>query len=369
MILDVQVPLILSNTLQLAVKEGVVFRVPSAVEAMGRINLFAFDKTGTLSQGTLSVLKSFTLTPSVNGLVMMLAASSDHPIARAVAEFIRNSSSVSPDASNAPLDAVKSLPGMGISAEFTGFALLGGNADFVDMKSDARVSAYRNEGLSIFAVTYGGHLIALYGLQDAVRPGVPELITALKEQSKKVMIVSGDNTKAVKLFADKVGIDSADAIGEATPADKAALIRHHKTQGFKVCYTGDGVNDTIALSEADVSVSIATGSDIAVAASDVVFLGNNIKHGIEVALAVTSLGRFHIITALAWCCCYFLFAILLAGGVFVKVRIAPRWAGLGELASIVPVLLIAAAMPVRWARLRPRSQEAERPAEPERTHH
>lgn len=344
----------MSNTLQLAVKEGVVFRMPSAVEAMGKINLFAFDKTGTLSQGSLRVVQSFALTPSVNGLVMMLAASSDHPIARAVAEYIRNSGSVSKDASDAPLEDVKSLPGMGIAAGFSGFALLGGNADFVDMKSDARVSAYREEGLTIFAVTYGGHLIALYGLQDAVRPGVPQLIAALKKRGNRVMLISGDNTKAVKLFADKVGIDSDDVIGEATPADKAAIISKHRAMGFKVCYTGDGVNDTVALSEADVSVSLATGSDIAVAASDIVFLGNNIKHGMEVIMAVTSLGRFHVVTALAWCCLYFLLAILLAAGAFVKVRIAPRWAGLGEVASVVPVLLIAAAMPIRWTRLRPK---------------
>ena len=350
-------PLILSNTLQLAVKEGIVFRAPTAVERMGKINLFAFDKTGTLSQGSLSVLKSFTLSQSVEALVMNLAASSDHPVARAVAEHIRRNKLAHAGYSDVSLVDVSVLPGMGISAEICGFALLGGNAGFVDMEDDARVSDYREQGLTIFAVTYGRQLIALYGLQDTVKPGVPELIADLKARRKRVMLISGDNSAAVKLFAEKVGIDSADAIGEASPANKADLIRRHQNQGFKVCYTGDGVNDTVALSVANVSVSISSGSDIAVAASNIVCLGNDLKHSLETAVAVSALGRQHIILALAWCCCYFLFAILLAGGAFVKVRITPRWAGLGELVSILPVLSIAAAMPLRWARLRPKAQQ------------
>lgn len=354
-----QVPLIISNTLQLAVKAGIVFRAPSAVETMGKINLFAFDKTGTLSQGSLSVLKSFAITSSVESLVMNLAASSDHPIARAVAEHTRTSNSASANTKDAHLNLVKALPGMGISAEFAGFPLLGGNAAFVDMKDDARVSEYREEGLTIFAVTYGGQLVALYGLQDTVRPGVPELIANLKKRRNRVMLISGDNVAAVKLFAKKIGIEPDYAIGEATPGDKAGLIRKYQTEGYRVCYTGDGVNDTVALSEADVSISVASGSDIAVAASDIVFLGNDMKHSLESTLAITALGRFHIISALVWCCCYFIFAILLASGAFVKVRIAPRWAGLGELVSIVPVLLIAAAMPLRWARIQPKTQQAQ----------
>ena len=354
-----EVPLIMSNTLRLAVKDGIVFKAPMAVERMGKINLFAFDKTGTLSQGSPSVLKSFTLHQSVEALVVNLAASSDHPVARAVAEHIRRNKLASSGSSDVSLVDVTVLPGKGISAEVGGFALLGGNADFVNQEDDARVSDYREQGFTIFAVTYGQQLIALYGLQDTVKPGVAELIADLKARRKRVMLLSGDNIAAVKLFAEKVGIDPADAIGEASPATKADLIRRQQNQGFKVCYTGDGVNDSVALSVADVSVSVASGSDIAIAASDIICLGSYIKHSLEVALAITALGRQHMIMALAWCCCYFIFAILLASGAFVKIRIAPRWAGLGEVVSIVPVLLIAAAMPLRWARLRPKAQQAQ----------
>lgn len=327
-------------------REGVLFRSSEALQSASSVDVVAFDKTGTLSRGSFSLSRSDILVRGVEGLVADLTSTNGHPISKAVhahVEPLANAKTARPAPSG-----IVSLPGMGVKAVLAGYPLLGGAPKFTGAVDLPHVRELTALGLTLFVVTLGGELVAAFGLADVARPESSALVADLVRRGKQVVVLSGDNAGAVERFARSIGLPPTDARASCSPADKADFIASLQQQGRRVAFVGDGTNDGPALAQADLSLSIGSGSDVAVAASSAVILGSDLRRSVVGALDLATHARWQIAAALGWCALYFAFAILLASGAFVRFRIEPQWAGLGELVSVLPVVAVGLGLDVHW---------------------
>jgi Cu2+-exporting ATPase len=342
--LGLAVPTIVSAITRVGIREGVFYRSADALQRGHDIAVVAFDKTGTLSQGTFTVVECHVIIPQVRQLVLGITSSNAHPVSLAVAANLEAQGVGKP---LVPDDLV-TIPGSGVSATFRGYPLLAGSPHYTKMGQHPLVAAYVAAGLTVLTVTLGHQLVAAYGLADRPRAESEQLILTLTAQGKQVIMLSGDNPGAVRSFADAINLPYSMTRDSCSPVDKASIITSYQQQGHKVCFVGDGTNDSIAMSTADLSFSLIAGSEIAKASSDVILLGTDLKRNVLSALSAAQIFRLHVVLAITWCVIYAVFAILLASGATVQFRIAPQWAGLGEVISILPIIVIAAAVPLTW---------------------
>lgn len=342
---DIQVPTISATLIAMGVKDGVVFRSSEALLSLSTVRSFAFDKTGTLSLGTLSIVEAFTgyehdlLTTQ---LVTHMTSSKRHPVSVAVNQYLSTG-----QGDNQPTFDIEytDVPGGGMQGDFYGFPVLGGSAKFTHTTQHPLVKRYLDSGYTVFVVTVGNQVVAAFGLADKERTGTARLVDVLAARNggSAVTILSGDHQAAVSAFARRIG--SAQAVGGLSPSGKAAAIADLQDAGgdkkTKVAFVGDGVNDSIALSRADIGIGMGSGTDAAVLASSVLLLGTDLYRTMMAALDLAALARIHAMLGLAWCGIYFFVALLLASGATIDARIPPQYAGLGEMVSVAPVLLLA----------------------------
>lgn len=341
-----QVPLVIASTIRAGLREGVLFKSSSALQAAEDVDTVAFDKTGTLSCGRLSLAQVDIAVQGAEGHIANMAASSGHPISKAVAAHLAAFSGPSLSTSA----GFVSLPGCGVRGVIAGYPLLGGNARFTGASEAPRVKDLIERGLTLFTVTLGGHLLASFGLADAARPEAAGLVADLMARGKRVVLLSGDHAEAVERFAQSINLPLENIRSACSPEDKANFLATLQQEGHRVAFVGDGTNDGPALSQADLSLSIGSASNVAVAASSAVIIGSDLKRSVLGALDLARHARQHIVLALAWCVAYFVFAMLFASGAFVRFRIEPQWAGLGELVSVLPVIAIGFGLDLRWRR-------------------
>ena len=321
-----------STGLALGIISKVVFRSLSALLNDSRIEAFAFDKTGTLSEGILSVVQAIHTEPLVAELARELASSNRHPISVAVKRYIEEIQGA--QTCQLLLSGIEVIPGRGLLAEYYGYPILAGKAEFTVTVKHSMVQGLMKAGQSVFLITFGNRLIGIYGLVDYPRKGASRLIES--RRPRPTFVLSGDHAVSVSRFATSLGMI---AVGGLSPNGKADEIRRLiKTYG-KTAFVGDGTNDALALSQASLSIAVGSGSEIAAATSSIVLLTSDVPTGVQEFLDIAAATRAHLFVGFAWCTIYFTFAILLAAGVAVDFTIPPEWAGLGEVVSIVPVLL------------------------------
>ncbi|KAJ7069131.1 E1-E2 ATPase-domain-containing protein [Mycena amicta] len=353
--IGVAVPLVFAAALRAGRREGVLFRSSEALQKAHNVDVVVFDKTGTLSRGLFSLERKELLAPGVDKIIHPLILTNQHPISKAVLAHIAADLNRPPDSSSSGVQSprIQSLPGMGMKSTLAGYPLLGGNPKFTGAAEHPFVQDLTALGLTLFTVTLAGELVAVFGLADMPRADAPALLKALAIRSKHVFVLSGDNAGAVARFAAMLPIEPSDVRAACTPADKAEFVKALQARGQRVCFVGDGTNDAPALAQADVALCITSGADVAVAAAGALVAGETMKRGVLAALDIAKQAQQHMVVALGWCVLYNMAALLLAGGVFVRVRIEPQWAGLGELVSLVPVVVVGLALDLRgrwWCR-------------------
>lgn len=257
--LGLAVPAVVTAASGKLFRKGLLIKDGTALERLAEVDTVVFDKTGTLTLGAPEPTNLDDHPAPAARVALGLAQSSGHPLAQALARALA-ARGVEP----APLEDVQEVPGRGIEGCWRGARVRLGRAAWVGAEPRATTAAY-------LAIAGRTHAV---DFTDRLRPGAEELVAALKAQGKHVLLISGDVPAAVHAMAERLGIDDWQA--EALPQDKAARVASLHAAGHRVLMVGDGLNDTVALSSAHVSISPASALDAARAASDIVLLGRDL---------------------------------------------------------------------------------------------
>ncbi|NPA51062.1 MAG: cadmium-translocating P-type ATPase [Epsilonproteobacteria bacterium] len=251
-----------------AIKKGILFKEARDIETMAKSTLVALDKTGTITQGKPSVVdKEFKKEFNINYLYS-LVKSSKHPISKGVASYLENNFK---DLKELELDNIKNIEAKGVVATINNHQLLGGNCELFK-KFNIKCDIKSNDSLFIFAIDK--EIVAIFYLEDKIKPDSIKAISQIKEFGLKVVMLTGDSKEVAQKIAKKCNIDTYYA--KLLPQDKADLIdKFHKDKEI-VIMAGDGINDAIALSKSDIAIAMGSGADIAIEISDVVLLNDNL---------------------------------------------------------------------------------------------
>ncbi|WP_279117877.1 heavy metal translocating P-type ATPase [Fusobacterium varium] len=265
-----------------AAKNGVLIKSGEALEKMGKVNCIAFDKTGTLTFGKLKISDIITTSSVTENELLKLACSSEkrseHPLGKAIVEHGKKQ-----NVEFLEMEDFKMIPGKGIAAKIENNEIYCGNSRFLqeqriilDENIESILENLRKQGKVSILVGKNRECIGIIALSDTIRPTAKEMVVKLKNMGTRVVLLTGDHKQTADYFAEEVEIENV--YSELLPAEKVIYIKKLEEDGNKVCMIGDGVNDAPALKTADVGVSMASmGTDIAVEASDIALMGDNIE--------------------------------------------------------------------------------------------
>ncbi|MFT4215731.1 MAG: heavy metal translocating P-type ATPase [Micropruina sp.] len=297
---------------------GIVIKGSEILERTKAVSTIVLDKTGTVTTGTMAVVESVGEGPDAGWLRLAGAAesASEHPIARAIAEHV---------ASDATVSDFRNLPGRGISAVVDGRQVLVGTPALVgaDLTVASPVvtafTAAQGKGHSAVVVAVDGELVGMIAVADAVKDTSADAIADLKALGLTPVLLTGDARTVADSVAAEVGIEQV--IAEVLPADKLAEIKRLQADGSQVAMVGDGVNDSAALAQADLGIAMGTGTDAAIAASDLTLMRGDLR----LAATAIRLSRATLATIkgnLFWAFAYNVAAIPLAALGFLNPMIA-----------------------------------------------
>jgi Cu2+-exporting ATPase len=314
-------------------RRGLVVTRGHAVETLARATDVVLDKTGTLTHGELRVAVAAALgaaaMPRCRSIARALEAASEHPIARAILREAEASGS-----EPAVATGLRNYPGRGVEGAIDGTRYRLGTrdfcAEFAGLLETVGVEA-RGAATEVFLVA-SGEWLARFELADTLKPGAAVLVRALEAMGKRVHLLSGDGANAVEATAAQLGIGQA--VAGADPAAKQAYVAALQRSGAVVAMVGDGINDAPVLAQADVSVALATGADLAQAQADAVLLSGD-PAALAAAMGLAQRAMAVVRQNLAWASAYNLVAIPAAALGYVT----PWIAGVGMSSSSLAVVL------------------------------
>jgi len=286
---------------------GVLFRRGDALQTLSGVNVVAFDKTGTLTKGR-PVLTGF----EGEGLdaIAAIEAQSEHAIARAIVSGAEARGHTLPQPSGVIADA-----GLGLSGEVAGQTYRIGNRDYVtgvlpDALTKAEVT-WTGEGRTVVYAERAGQIIAVLAVSDEVKPEAIDVVRALHDAGRKVVMITGDSEAAATSVATALGIDAVRA--GVKPTEKAGIVDELSKQG-RVAFAGDGINDAPALAAADVGIAMGSGTDVAMDSADVVLMSGDLS-GVTRAIRLSEKTMANIKQNLFWAFAYNVALIPVAAGV------------------------------------------------------
>jgi P-type Cu2+ transporter len=263
--LALAVPAVVTATSGRLFRKGLLIKDGTALERLAEVDVVVFDKTGTLTLGTAEPSNIAGLSPFEASVLAALCAASAHPLSLALAQAL-GSAKVVP----ASVGPVVERPGYGVESQWQGQSVRLGRAQWVGVSPEAAAQTLQTATW----LKIGNAPAHALTFADRLRPGAAEAVAKLQGQGVKVMMVSGDAETPVRDLAQTLGI--ADWRAGVLPDEKAALIEDLTRKGARVLMVGDGLNDTVALTAAYVSISPASALDAARVASDVVLLGQDL---------------------------------------------------------------------------------------------
>lgn len=305
-------------------KLGMLLTRGHVLEGLEQIDTLIVDKTGTLTEGRLT-LRAVQPLGDLDGdtclaLAAALESQSEHPIARAFGH------------ATAPVEALQNVPGLGLEGVVEGRRLRIGQADFVSALSASPTPAINGEQGQWLLLGDEQGPLAWFVLDDRLRDDAPALVEAARGRGWQILLLSGDSSPMVGEVARHLGINQAR--GGLTPDAKLAILRDLQRQGRRVLMLGDGVNDVPVLAGADISVAMGSASDLAKTSADAVLLSNRLTSLVD-ALRLARRTRTIIIENLAWAGLYNGLVLPFAALGW----ITPIWAALGMSASSLLVVL------------------------------
>ena len=304
-------------------KSGILFKTAASLEATGRTQIVALDKTGTITSGEPKVTDIvpdetfFEETGNHAGALLAIAASveakSEHPLAKAIMERAKTD-----EIAIAEVTDFSAVVGNGLTATLAGKMIKAGNlafvSKFVKVSDDMRAKAveFSKEGKTPLFFAADDRLCGIIAVADTIKEDSPEAVRQLKNMGIRVVMLTGDNEQTANAIGKQAGVD--EVIAGVLPDGKEAVIRKLKKQG-RVAMVGDGINDAPALTRADMGIAIGAGSDVAIDAADVVLMKSRlIDVPAAVRLSRATLTNIH--ENLFWAFFYNVIGIPLAAGLW-----------------------------------------------------
>ena len=304
-------------------KSGILFKTAASLEATGRTQIVALDKTGTITSGEPKVTDIvpdetfFEGTGNNAGKLLAIAASveakSEHPLAKAIMERAKKD-----EIAIAEVTDFSAVVGNGLTAILAGKMIKAGNlafvSKFVKVSDDMRAKAveFSKEGKTPLFFAADDRLCGIIAVADTIKEDSPEAVRQLKNMGIRVVMLTGDNEQTANAIGKQAGVD--EVIAGVLPDGKEAVIRKLKKQG-RVAMVGDGINDAPALTRADMGIAIGAGSDVAIDAADVVLMKSRlIDVPAAVRLSRATLTNIH--ENLFWAFFYNVIGIPLAAGLW-----------------------------------------------------
>lgn len=284
-------------------KHGVLFKGSEVIQTLSKVDTIVFDKTGTLTQGRPQVVESIYFideNDEIQSMIMSIERESNHPLAQALVTHL----------DSAPLISVSDtqvFQGEGLQAKTSKGTLLIGNQSLMN-RFEVNISTNQNQniqrlltqGTSIVLVAQEQELIALFGIEDPIRPSAYEDLRKLKSLGvKELILLSGDHELSVNHVAKQ--LDLTQSYANLLPQDKALYIKQYQSEGKVVAFVGDGINDSPSIALADIGIAMGSGTDVAIETSDVVLMKSDFKHlvhAIGLSKAMMSNMRQNIIIAI-----------------------------------------------------------------------
>jgi heavy metal translocating P-type ATPase len=313
-----------------AAELGVLWKGGAALEAAHAADVVLFDKTGTITEGTMTLAH----VGGVNGvdddealaLAAAVEAGSEHPIARAVVAATADRRVAVPAATELAVE-----PGAGASAVVAGRRVRVGRPTGLPAAMESLADEAAERGWTPFAVWRDDVPVGLLSVSDTVKPGTRAAIDRLRAMGLSVAMVTGDRRRTAEAIAAQVGIDEVTA--EVFPDQKVHAVRSTEDEGHRVVFVGDGLNDAPALAAATVGIAMGSGTDVALAAADAQVLGSSVA-GVADALGLAH-GTYRVIRQnLFWAFAYNVVMIPLA----VFGMLTPIWAAAAMALSSVTVV-------------------------------
>ena len=302
----------------LGARNGILFKTAASLEAAGRTQIVALDKTGTITSGEPRVTDILPAEGVSESELLTLAVSleqkSEHPLAKAVLAYAETETIACPDVTD-----FAALPGNGLSARLDGMEIYGGNAEFIAAKASvpaelqAEAARLAAEGKTPLFFGGAGRLMGVIAVADTLKEDSPRAIRELQNMGIRVVMLTGDNQRTADAIGRQAGVD--EVIAGVLPDGKEAVIRRLQESG-KVAMVGDGINDAPALTRADTGIAIGAGTDVAIDAADVVLMNSRLSD-VPAAIRLSRATLRNIHENLFWAFIYNIIGIPLAAGVFI----------------------------------------------------
>ena len=324
-------------------RNGVLFRSAVALEAAHDLDTLFMDKTGTLTEGRPKVTKLLTMEGFEKKFLLLYAASaeqgSEHPLGRAVVEEAEKY-----NFENTGISGFEAISGLGVKARVNGSTVIAGNQSLMQSENiifDIPPETAKQIPFGSTSVFVGieGKLAGVICLEDMARPESIPAVGKIREMGLEVVMLTGDQQTSADAVAQKTGITNLHY--GVRPEEKSKIIKEYQQKGCRVGMIGDGINDAPALAQAEVGISMGSGTDVALETSDVVLMKNDLRH-VVVALLLSRATLRNIRQNLFWAFGYNVIGIPVAAGLLVPLggpALHPMLAATAMALSSVSVVL------------------------------
>ena len=302
----------------LGAKNGILFKTAASLEAGGRTQIVALDKTGTITRGEPEVTDLLPAEGVTEGELLTLAAAleqkSEHPLARAVLAYAAVRQLDPPEVTD-----FAALPGNGLTAKLAGRSVYAGSLSFIQTQAPVpaalagQAQALAEQGKTPLFFGGEGRLLGVIAVADTIKEDSPDAIRQLQAMGIRVVMLTGDNQRTAEAIGRQAGVDQV--IAGVLPDGKESVIRALSEKG-KVAMVGDGINDAPALTRAGTGIAIGAGTDVAIDAADVVLMNSRLSD-VPAAIRLSRATLRNIHENLFWAFIYNVIGIPLAAGLLI----------------------------------------------------